>query len=182
MQASCSHKFAAGITGGTLGLIAWRCFCSPVFWEGYPLVFGGLVMGWFFVLEFEFCLGCGWIRLWEAGKVFLGCDLSILFLVFGLPLTRTVEFRAVLQRGNRVQVPKLVRWEFKLEPSQVLRIRVGRVSVYGRSEYFFGRMNKDGRITVPKLTVDLLEDMFEGESLVGKVLEVQLAPSGSAGS
>jgi bifunctional DNA-binding transcriptional regulator/antitoxin component of YhaV-PrlF toxin-antitoxin module len=102
--------------------------------------------------------------------------------VFCLPLTRTVEFRAVLQRGNRVQVPKLVRWEFKLEPSQVLRIRVGRVSVYGRSEYFFGRMSKDGRITVPKLTVDLLEAMFEGESLVGKVLEVQLAPSGSAGS
>ena len=96
--------------------------------------------------------------------------------MFGLPLTRTVGFRAMLQRGNRVQVPKLVRWE----PSQVLRISVSRVSIYGHSEYFFGRMNKDGRITIPKLTVGLLEDMFEGESLVGKVLEVHLAPSGTA--
>lgn len=48
-------------------------FCSPVFLEGYPLFFKGAVLSWFFVLELDFCLGCGWIRLFESGKVFLGC-------------------------------------------------------------------------------------------------------------
>jgi len=32
-----------------------------------------------------------------------------------VPLTECVEFKTVLQRGDRVQVPKLVRWEYKLE-------------------------------------------------------------------
>jgi hypothetical protein len=35
-----------------------------------------------------------------------------------LPLTERVEFKAVLQKGNRVQIPKLVRWRFKLETDQ----------------------------------------------------------------
>lgn len=95
-----------------------------------------------------------------------------------MPLTRSVEFRAVLQKGNRFQVPKLVRWEFKMEPGQVLEIRVGRANVYGHTECFFGRMSLDGRITIPKLTVDLLQEDLDGKSLVGHVLKVQLAPSG----
>jgi hypothetical protein len=104
----------------------------------------------------------------------------VMVLVFGVPLTRAVEFKAVLQRGNRVQVPKLVRWEFKLESSQVLKVQVSPVSTYGRKEQFFGRMNSDGRMTVPKLTLDLLRDRYNGgKSLVGYVLEVQLEPSGS---
>jgi hypothetical protein len=65
-------------------------------------------------------------------------------LVFGVPLTRAVEFRAVLQKGNRFQVPKVIRWEFKMETNQVLRVRVGRANGYDH-EYFFGRMNRDGR-------------------------------------
>jgi hypothetical protein len=100
-------------------------------------------------------------------------------LVFGVPLTRAVEFKAVLQRGNRVQVPKLVRWEFKLESSQVLKVRVGPVGAHGQKEQFFGRMNSDGRMTVPKLPLDLLQNRCNGgKSLVNYVLEVQLEPSG----
>jgi hypothetical protein len=97
--------------------------------------------------------------------------------VFGVPLTSVVSFSAVLQKGNRFQVPKVVRWEFKMESGQVLRIKVGRPDFYGRDEYFFGRMNRDGRITIPKLTVGLLEDRFDGKSLVGYVLEVRLEPT-----
>jgi hypothetical protein len=47
-----------------------------------------------------------------------------------MPLGRSVEFRAVLQRGNRVQVPKLMRWEIKLESSQTLKIKVSRLNEY----------------------------------------------------
>jgi hypothetical protein len=95
--------------------------------------------------------------------------------VFGLPLTRVVEFRAVLQKGNRVQVPRLVRWEFKLEIGQVLRIVVSRLGAYD-NKWFFGRMSRDGRITIPRLTLGLLQDEINGESLLGCVLEVRLEP------
>ena len=104
--------------------------------------------------------------------------MPVLVWVFDVPLTGSVEFRVVLPKGNRFQVPKLVRWEFKMEPGQVLRVRVGRANVYGQNEYFFGRMSRDGRITIPKLTVDLLQEDFDGKSLVGSVLKVQLGPSG----
>lgn len=112
----------------------------------------------------------------EAGKGFLGCDSSLCVLVdVSLPLNRTVEFRAVLQKGHRFQVPRLIRWEFKMEPNQVLRVRVGLANGY-HHEYFFGRINRDGRLTVPKLTLGLLQDRLDGKSLIGCALEVQLSP------
>ena len=92
-----------------------------------------------------------------------------------LPLTRTVNFRAVLQKGHRFQVPRLIRWEFKMEPSQVLRVSVGLANDY-HNEYFFGKMNRDGRLTIPKLTLDLLQDRLDGKSLVGCALKVQFSP------
>ena len=42
----------------------------------------------------------------------------------GLPLTERVSFQAMLQRGNRLQVPRVVRWRFKLESDQVLKATV----------------------------------------------------------
>ena len=98
--------------------------------------------------------------------------------MFGLPLTRAVEFRAVLQKGNRFQVPKLVRWEFKLESRQVLKVTVDCVGHYIQAEYFFARMNSDGRITIPKLALDLLQGRLDTQSMVGSVLRVKLEPSG----
>jgi hypothetical protein len=65
-----------------------------------------------------------------------------------------------------------------MEPKQVLKIGVSRVSVYGHERWFFGRMNVDGRITIPKLTLSLLQDEPDEKSLVGNVLEVTLLPSG----
>jgi hypothetical protein len=41
-----------------------------------------------------------------------------------VPLTEAVSFKVRLQRGNRVQVPRPIRWRFKLETSQVLRVNV----------------------------------------------------------
>jgi hypothetical protein len=96
-----------------------------------------------------------------------------------VPLTNDVEFKAVLQRGNRVQVPKLVRWEFKMETNQDLKIRVSRPGAYGLGENFYGRMNRDGRLTIPRLTLVLLQNKTNGgKSLIGCILGVQLKPAG----
>lgn len=93
-----------------------------------------------------------------------------------MPLVRQVGFKAVLQRGNRVQVPKLVRWEFKMDASQVLKVSVEVAGSFVSGEVFYARMNKDGRITVPRLTLDILGEK-EKESLGGSVLEVQIEPA-----
>ena len=65
-----------------------------------------------------------------------------------MPLAGRVEFKRPLEGCNKVQVPKLIRWQFKLEPDQVLRVGV---SGLGRGwEFFYAKMGKDGRIFIPK--------------------------------
>lgn len=90
-----------------------------------------------------------------------------------MPLTESVSFKAVLQKGNRIQIPRLVRWQFKLEPTQILKIRVELGASY-LDEEFLGCMNKDGRITIPKLIVNLLKE--EEANLEGQVFRVTLNP------
>jgi bifunctional DNA-binding transcriptional regulator/antitoxin component of YhaV-PrlF toxin-antitoxin module len=94
-----------------------------------------------------------------------------------LPLTESATFRAVLQRRNKVQVPMLVRWFYKLEPDQVLRVTVCPLDDYeGGEQEFLARMTRDGRLTIPKLTVKLFQEDRE-ESLVRSVLEVTVEPA-----
>jgi hypothetical protein len=38
-------------------------------------------------------------------------------------------------------------------------------------------MNKDGRITIPKLVLQLLQKKVDGKSIVGHILEVRLEPT-----
>jgi len=92
-------------------------------------------------------------------------------------LTESVSFKAKVQRGNRVQVPRLIRWQFKLEPEQVLKVTVKVDVLGGAREDFFARMTQDGRVTIPKLVMDLLKEEEEEESLVGCILEVDLEPA-----
>jgi len=74
-----------------------------------------------------------------------------------LPLTESVSFTARLQKGNRVQVPRLIRWQFKLEPTQVLKVDIYPVGAsFVTHENFFAKMGRDGRVTIPKLVVSLL--------------------------
>jgi hypothetical protein len=89
-------------------------------------------------------------------------------------LTEPVTFKAVLQRGNKVQVPRLLRWQHRMEPDQLLRVEVRSPDFFG-DESFLGRMRKDGRLTIPKLTLKLLR-RDEG-SLEGFALEVTLEPA-----
>ncbi len=91
-----------------------------------------------------------------------------------MPLSESVTFKAVLQGGGRVQVPRLLRWRYKMEPDQVLTVHVSCAEFFG-SEQFVGRMRKDGRLTIPRLTLKLLRG-DEERKLEGNVLELTLEP------
>jgi hypothetical protein len=83
-----------------------------------------------------------------------------------LPLTEQVEFQTALQRGNRVQVPKLVRWRFKLESDQVLKVSVWADVISWKT--FYACMDKSGRITVPKVIQNEFLSEFGLQSLIGQ--------------
>ena len=94
-----------------------------------------------------------------------------------MPLTESVSFKTVLQKGNRIQLPKLVRWRYKLEQDQVLKVSVMALGGFG-CETFYARMDKSGRITIPKLTLSLLQSRaYDRQSLTGSVVEVGLEPA-----
>ena len=59
-----------------------------------------------------------------------------------------------------------------MEPDQALQVIV--TSENWNEETFIARMSADGRITIPKLTLKLLQS--NAESLSGTVLEVTLQP------
>ena len=37
-----------------------------------------------------------------------------------MPITEKVNFMTMLQKGNKIQVPELIRWQFKAETNQML--------------------------------------------------------------
>ena len=93
-----------------------------------------------------------------------------------MPLTEKIKFETRLQKGNRVQVPKMVRWRFKLESYQILEVTLNPLFGLIISPHsFFTRMSKDGRIVIPKKILDLLRD--QRPNLEGFMLQVTLAPS-----
>lgn len=95
-----------------------------------------------------------------------------------LPLTDAVSFKSALQKGNRIQVPKLIRWQFKLETTQVLKVSINVAGAMGNPESFYARMSKDGRIKLPWLTLVLLQKHTTSEKgLRTYALEVKLEPA-----
>lgn len=60
-----------------------------------------------------------------------------------MPLSGEERFPARVQRYNRVQIPVLVRWRHKLEPGEVLYVRVYNPESYG-DEGFYARFSKAG--------------------------------------
>jgi hypothetical protein len=91
-----------------------------------------------------------------------------------LPLTERVSFKTRMQRGNRVQVPKYVRWHYKLEPSQILQVTVTILGVWSSPQSFLSRITKDGRIVIPKLAITILKN--DKPNLDNHVAEVRLDP------
>jgi hypothetical protein len=91
-----------------------------------------------------------------------------------MPLTRKITFQSKLQKGNMIQVPKLIRWQFKMESNQVLRISVSAVNLGRGWQFFYGKMTKAGCVRVPKTALSRLEN--EKDSLAGCLFEVMLEP------
>jgi bifunctional DNA-binding transcriptional regulator/antitoxin component of YhaV-PrlF toxin-antitoxin module len=91
-----------------------------------------------------------------------------------LPLTERVSFKTRLQRGNRVQVPKYVRWHYRLETTQILEVTVKVFGLWHPAEVFLSRISKDGRIVIPKLTIAIFKD--DKPNLDNYVAEVSLFP------
>jgi hypothetical protein len=91
-----------------------------------------------------------------------------------VPLTERVSFKTRLQRGNRVQVPKYVRWHYKLEPTQILQVTVSILGAWRPAQIFLSRISKDGRIVVPNLAIAIFKD--GKPNLDNHVAEVTLKP------
>ena len=135
-------------------------------------------------------LSCFWGYFLEQGMIWayhasrfvqeslIKSELTYLLRGIRLPLTELVEFQTTLQRGNRVQVPKVVRWKFKLESDQVLKVTVGARDMIVVWETYYACMDKSGRITVPKMIQNELLKTAPGlQSLIGTVVGVRLAPA-----
>ncbi len=65
-----------------------------------------------------------------------------------------------------------------METGQVLKVGVKRASSYSSGESFYARMAADGRITIPKITLGVLQMRSDDKkSLVGCVLQVTVEPA-----
>ena len=92
-----------------------------------------------------------------------------------MPLTQRATFKAVLTKNKQLQVPKIVRDQFKLEATKTLKVTVSVVGILGAKETFFTRMYNDGRILVPKVPLSQLRR--NEPSIEGFPLEVTLEPA-----
>ncbi len=91
-----------------------------------------------------------------------------------MPLTEKVTFTSTLQCKNTVQIPKVIRWRFKMESDQALKTGVNFLGLHKGWQFFYSKMRKDGRITVPKIVLNLFGDEA---SLTGHALEVMIEPA-----
>jgi len=88
-----------------------------------------------------------------------------------VPLNRSVSFKSAVQEGNRVQVPRLIRSQFRLEPTQVLEVRICAAERIGVNvETYYAKVREDGRLGIPKLVMKLCEIK------AGDIVEVTLSP------
>ncbi len=90
-----------------------------------------------------------------------------------MPLTGYVSFKAVIQKNRRIQIPVLIRWKHKLEPGEIFNVNL---KLGYHREDFYGRMSKDGRLTIPKVIAEGFLDESEEESLNGYTAKVTLYP------
>jgi bifunctional DNA-binding transcriptional regulator/antitoxin component of YhaV-PrlF toxin-antitoxin module len=87
-----------------------------------------------------------------------------------MPLTELASFKAKLENRNRIQIPNLLRWRYKMEQGELLKANV---RVFGSENYeeetFLAKMTCDGRLTIPKLTMEVLKRREE-KNLTGAIL------------
>ncbi len=88
-----------------------------------------------------------------------------------MPLTEKISFKTKLQKGSRLRVPTNVRWHYRLEPTQMLKITINAVDVWMTPQTFLKNINKDGRIIIPKITLDLLTQGHGANFILDVTLE-----------
>ena len=90
-----------------------------------------------------------------------------------MPLTQKVSFKTMLQKGNRVQLPKLIRWKFKLETSQILKVTV--FPPKATQANASTRRWKKADEQPPAITRKLVETAkHDNQNITGEILESQL--------
>ena len=94
-----------------------------------------------------------------------------------MPLNELVTFKAKLESYNRIIIPRHTRWQYKINPREILKTNI---RVFGSQNYeeetFLAKMTSDGRLTIPKLTMDVLKQREE-KNLTGCILEVTISPA-----
>ncbi len=84
-------------------------------------------------------------------------------------------FQCQIERCNMIVVPKMIRWQFKMEPDQILKVGVSLPVKGSGVQYFYAKMNKEGRIRIPKIIVMVLQG--KEENLLGYFLEATVEPA-----
>lgn len=102
-------------------------------------------MGCFFGAKLKSSAGCVCKRLQKSAVVCQRISDD------NLPLTEKVTFKTPLQRGNRVQVPKLVRCQFKMDTEQILKVTVSALNVLEQQPNLL-RQNEQRRTHPPPQT------------------------------
>jgi hypothetical protein len=92
-----------------------------------------------------------------------------------MPLTEKVVFTTTLEQLDKLMIPKVVRWRFKMETDQALKVGINFLELHKGWQFFYSKMRKDGRLSIPKLVLSLFED--EKTSLAGYELEVMIEPA-----
>ena len=97
-----------------------------------------------------------------------------------MPLTEIALFKAKLENRNRIQIPSLLRWRYKMEQGELLKANV---RVFGSENYeeeiFLTKMTSDGRLTIPKITMNVFKQREE-KNMTGCILEVTISPAGGS--
>ena len=93
-----------------------------------------------------------------------------------MPLTTRVSFETRLEKGNRLQIPKIIQWQYKMEQNQVVKVRVSSKHLWAGSKHFYAKIDKQGRILIPKLTLSLMSNK-ENPNLENYIFDVTLEPT-----
>ena len=75
-----------------------------------------------------------------------------------MPLDQTVTFKTPLRKSSRISVPRVIRGQFKLEPTLILKVTITLADTLGNKDSFFGKMRKDGYITIPPVSISMIKE------------------------
>jgi hypothetical protein len=91
-----------------------------------------------------------------------------------MPLTTRVSFETVLEKGKNCRIQSRVNGSLKWSKPG-LKCR-STPNVFGESLCFYAKMDKQGQILIPKLTLALMANK-ENPNLEGYIFDVWLEPA-----